>query len=112
MLIQGAIYFLIFIGFIYLMYRWIAKPFLKSIGVKVDDDPEIKTDITERLKGTKKEHAKTMASVEAIRKEKALKADIANAESEIKETERIIEDEDFDDGKEPHVIISSLNNNK
>lgn len=87
---------ILIVGFCYAVWRLIIKPILESKGVEIDDEPEVKTDHTKRLDKTRQEHTETTASVEAVREEKQLKADIEDMEQEIKDTDRAIEDGDFE----------------
>jgi septal ring factor EnvC (AmiA/AmiB activator) len=93
MFFQGIISILIILGFLFVVWKLIVKPVLEDHGIKVDDEPEVKTEYTKRLDKTKKEHTEKFASVDAIRKEKELKKDIKYMDNEIDETEKQIEDE-------------------
>jgi len=78
---------LILIGFCWLLWKFIIKPILEGHGIEVDEPEEIKTDYTKRLKKTKRTHAETKASVNAIRKEAKLTDAINDMTDEINRTE-------------------------
>lgn len=90
MFFQFMIYILIFVAFILAVWKWIIRPILEGLGIQVDEEPEVKTEHTKRLKKTKEEHKEKSASVHAVREEKNLKEELSKMDEEIKETERKI----------------------
>lgn len=92
MFFQALTTIFIVILFCWLIWRLIVKPILEGHGVKVDDDPVVKTDHTKRLDKTRQAHAKAKASVNAVKEERDLIEDIAAMNREIKyEDEKIQE---------------------
>jgi hypothetical protein len=113
MFFQGLIYIIILVVIAWVGWKIIIKPILESKGIEVDEPEVVKTEHTKRLEKTKQQHKETTASVEAVREERNLKADIVAAEEEIKTTDKEIEEGIFEDiDSEPVVIISSLNSGK
>lgn len=84
--------FLIVLVFVWIMWKKIIKPVLESKGIEVEDEPEVITDHTKRLKKMKEEFKNKSASAQAATEGVELAKQIKDLEDVIKESDRNIKD--------------------
>lgn len=86
---MAIFYFLIFLGFCYLMWRLVIKPMIEeTTGKKID---ETRTMYTKKLEKIKKEHEEASASADAMNEAYELTKEAIAREKEIKRLEKKIE---------------------
>lgn len=92
MFAQSLIYSIIFIVFVYAIWKFIITPILESQGVDVEGEQKIITEYTRKLGRLKEKHERLSTSADAAEESAQLTEQIKDLEDKIKEAnERIKE---------------------